>query len=112
MQDTDGDLDILVTTSADTQVMERFLAYDEVRIMLAHGATRSSVVLKSGLQVDLRMVKTENYGAALHYFTCFKAHHISIRRLARARGSKSMDTLCFSVLSGLLEKLKNRCLPQ
>ncbi|MDO8653945.1 MAG: DNA polymerase/3'-5' exonuclease PolX [Undibacterium sp.] len=88
MQDTVGDLDILVTTSADTRVMERFLAYDEVRTVLAHGATRSSVVLKSGLQVDLRMVKTENYGAALHYFTGSKAHNISIRRLARARGLK------------------------
>lgn len=88
MQETVGDLDILVTTTANSHVMERFLAYDEVRTVLAHGATRSSVALRSGLQVDLRLVKTENYGSALHYFTGSKAHNISIRRLARAQGLK------------------------
>ncbi|MDO8179979.1 MAG: DNA polymerase/3'-5' exonuclease PolX [Undibacterium sp.] len=88
MQETVGDLDILVTTTADSHVMEHFLAYDEVRTVLAHGATRSSVALRSGLQVDLRLVKTENYGSALHYFTGSKAHNISIRRLARAQGLK------------------------
>jgi DNA polymerase (family 10) len=88
LQETVGDLDILVTTDADNQLMEHFLAYDEVRTVLAHGTTRSSVTLRSGMQVDLRLVKTENYGAALHYFTGSKAHNIAIRRLARAKGLK------------------------
>jgi len=88
MKDTVGDLDILVTAQPGSAVMERFLAYDEVREVLAHGATRSSVVLHSGLQVDLRLVPADSYGAALHYFTGSKAHNIAIRRLAQARGLK------------------------
>jgi DNA polymerase (family X) len=88
MQETVGDLDILVATTADSQLMKYFLAYDEVRTVLTHGATRSSVTLHSGLQVDLRLVKSENYGSALHYFTGAKAHNIAIRRLARTQGLK------------------------
>ena len=88
MKDTVGDLDILVTARSAGTVMERFVAYDEVREVLARGDTKSSVVLKSGLQVDLRLVPAESYGAALHYFTGSKAHNIAIRRLAQARGLK------------------------
>ena len=88
MKDTVGDLDILVTAQSAGAVMERFAAYDEVREVLARGDTKASVVLKSGLQVDLRLVPAESYGAALHYFTGSKAHNIAIRRLAQARGLK------------------------
>ncbi len=88
MKDTVGDLDILVTAQSGVAVMERFVAYDEVREVLARGETKSSVVLKSGLQVDLRRVPAASYGAALHYFTGSKAHNIAIRRLAQARGLK------------------------
>jgi DNA polymerase (family X) len=88
MKDTVGDLDILVTAPPGGAVMERFVAYDEVREVLSHGETRSSVVLKSGLQVDLRLVPAESYGAALYYFTGSKAHNIAVRRLAQARGLK------------------------
>ena len=68
--------------------MKRFVAYDEVKSVLAQGDTRSSVMLKSGLQVDLRLVPPESYGAALHYFTGSKAHNIAVRKLAQARGLK------------------------
>ena len=88
MRDTVGDLDILVTAKAGPPVMERFCAYDEVRKVLARGETRGAVVLKSGLQVDLRLIPPESYGAALHYFTGSKAHNIAVRRLAQARGLK------------------------
>lgn len=88
MQDTVGDLDILVIADTGGAVMERFVAYDEVREVLAQGETRGSVALKSGLQVDLRLVPAASYGAALHYFTGSKAHNIAIRRLAQARGLK------------------------
>ena len=88
MKDTVGDLDLLVTASSGGAVMERFVAYDEVREVLARGETKASVVLKSGLQVDLRLVPAESYGAALHYFTGSKAHNIAIRRLAQTRGLK------------------------
>jgi DNA polymerase (family 10) len=86
MKDTVGDLDLLVTAQAASAVMDRLVAYDEVRTVLAHGDTKSSVVLRSGLQVDVRLVPEESYGAALHYFTGSKAHNIAVRRLAQARG--------------------------
>jgi DNA polymerase (family 10) len=88
MKETVGDLDILVTAQKDGAVMERFTAYDEVRKVLEQGETRCSVVLKSGLQVDLRLVPEESYGAALYYFTGSKAHNIAVRRLAQAQGLK------------------------
>jgi DNA polymerase (family 10) len=88
MRETVGDLDILVAAAAGSPVMKRFVANDEVKSVLAQGATRSSVVLKSGLQVDLRLVPPESYGAALHYFTGSKAHNIAVRKLGQARGLK------------------------
>ncbi|HSD61103.1 MAG TPA: DNA polymerase/3'-5' exonuclease PolX [Burkholderiales bacterium] len=83
-----GDLDILVTAAPGAEVMERFAAYDEVRELLSSGATRASAVLKSGLQVDVRLVPEESCGSALQYFTGAKAHNIEIRRLAQERGLK------------------------
>ncbi len=83
MRETVGDLDILVETKAPASVMQRFTAYDEVAKVLAAGPTRASVVLKSRLQVDLRIIARESYGAALQYFTGSKAHNIAIRRIAR-----------------------------
>ncbi len=88
MRETVGDLDILVTATADSPVMQRFTVYDEVAEVLSAGSTRASVVLKSGLQVDLRVVAQQAYGAALHYFTGSRAHNIAIRRLAQKRGLK------------------------
>ena len=88
MKETVGDLDILVTAEATATVMERFVAYDEVRKVLERGETRCSVILKSGLQVDLRLVPEESYGAALYYFTGSKAHNIAVRRLAQSQGLK------------------------
>lgn len=88
MKETVGDLDILVTAAADSALMARFIAYGEVKTVLAHGETRSSVVLHNGLQVDLRLVPAESYGAALHYFTGSKAHNIAIRRIAQELGLK------------------------
>lgn len=88
MRDTVGDIDILATADAGSDVMARFAHYGEVKEVLSGGDTRSSVVLKSGIQVDLRVVPQQNYGAALHYFTGAKAHNIAIRRLAQEKGLK------------------------
>lgn len=88
MRETVGDLDILVTATAPGSVMQRFTAYDEVADVLSAGGTRASVVLNCGLQVDLRVVGAESYGAALHYFTGSKAHNIAIRRIAQKLGLK------------------------
>jgi len=87
-KETVGDLDILVTAETANQVMDRFTAYDEVSKVLAKGDTRSTVILKSGLQVDLRVVDPECYGAALQYFTGSKAHNIEIRRLGQQQKLK------------------------
>ncbi len=87
-QETVGDLDILAVAESGLSVAERFVAYDEVSEVLAGGATRASVRLRCGLQVDLRVVSAQSYGAALHYFTGSKAHSISVRRLAQAQGLK------------------------
>ncbi len=90
MRETVGDLDILAiaSTSAASEVVQRFTTYDEVAEILSAGVTRASVILKCGIQVDLRVVKEESYGAALHYFTGSKSHNIAIRRMAQKNGLK------------------------
>lgn len=87
-QETIGDIDILVTCTKSESIMERFVTYMEVDEILSKGQTRSSVILKSGIQVDIRTVPDESYGAALHYFTGSKAHNIEIRKLAIKHGWK------------------------
>lgn len=88
MRETIGDLDILVAASAPNPVMQSFIAYDEVAEILSAGVTRASVILKCGMQVDLRVVKEASYGAALHYFTGSKSHNIALRRMAQKSGLK------------------------
>jgi DNA polymerase (family 10) len=80
-KETVGDLDILVSCRKDSKVMQAFLDYDEVKRVISKGETKSSVILRSGLQIDLRKVAAESYGAALHYFTGSKAHNIAIRKM-------------------------------
>ncbi|WP_455234368.1 DNA polymerase/3'-5' exonuclease PolX [Thiogranum longum] len=87
-RETVGDLDILAIARNGRAVIERFVAYDEVENVLSQGTTRATVLLRSGLQVDLRVVARESYGAALHYFTGSRAHNIAIRRLAQKRRLK------------------------
>lgn len=87
-QETVGDVDILCCAAAASPVMARFTEHEDVRQVLAKGATKSSVVLRSGLQVDLRVVPKESWGAALHYFTGSKAHNIVMRKRAQDRGLK------------------------
>lgn len=82
-KETVGDLDILVTCNDSAPVMERFTAYDEVEEVISKGDTRSSLRLRSGIQVDLRVVAGESYGAAMHYFTGSKAHNVAVRRIAQ-----------------------------
>jgi DNA polymerase (family 10) len=87
-KDTVGDLDLLVECEDGAAAIRHFLAYPEVQRITAHGRTRAAVRLAGGLQVDLRVLPTESYGAALHYFTGSKAHNIAVRRLGRDRGLK------------------------
>lgn len=87
-QETIGDIDILVTCNNSTSVMDKFINYDEVDKVISKGESRSSVVLKSGIQVDLKVVPQKSYGAALNYFTGSKAHNIHLRKLAKQKGWK------------------------
>ncbi|MEJ2645320.1 MAG: DNA polymerase/3'-5' exonuclease PolX [Gammaproteobacteria bacterium] len=87
-KETVGDLDILVTARSGKAVAERFVAYDDVREVVSKGSTRCTVILRNGLQVDLRVVPKASFGAALHYFTGSQAHNIAIRRMGQQRGLK------------------------
>ena len=87
-KETVGDLDILVTASRRSPVMDRFTRYDEVSEIVSAGTTRATVHLRCGLQVDLRVVGHQSYGAALYYFTGSRAHNIAVRRLAQQLGLK------------------------
>ena len=83
--ETCGDLDILAV-DADTAVMTAFVALPQVTRVLGRGETKSSVLLDSGLQADLRLVTGAQNGAALQYFTGSKAHNIALRDRALSQG--------------------------
>ena len=72
-KETVGDLDILVSATLDSPVMEYFSHYDEIDNVVSMGSTRSTVILDCGMQVDVRVITPESYGAALVYFTGSKA---------------------------------------
>jgi DNA polymerase (family X) len=95
-RETVGDIDILASASDGRHMMDHFVAYDEVREIVAKGGTRSTVILKCGLQVDLRVVRVESFGAALQYFTGSKAHNIEIRRRAQERKLKISENGVFA----------------
>jgi DNA polymerase (family 10) len=87
-RDSVGDIDVLVVSDHGNAVTKHFAAYPAFREVLARGTKRASAVLVSGLQVDLRVVPPESFGAALLYFTGSKAYNIELRRRAIARGLK------------------------
>jgi DNA polymerase (family 10) len=87
-KETVGDIDILVSAPPSSPVMTSFVAYDEIKQVTSQGPTRSSVILKNDLQIDLRLVEPHSFGAALHYFTGSKAHNIAIRRRGLQFGLK------------------------
>jgi DNA polymerase (family 10) len=87
-RDSVGDIDVLVVSDHGNAVTKHFATYPAFREVLARGTKRASAVLASGLQVDLRIVPPESFGAALLYFTGSKAYNIELRRRAIARGLK------------------------
>lgn len=87
-KETVGDLDFLVDSSDDAAVMDRLADYPEVEEVIVRGGTKMSVRLKSNLQVDLRVVPTESFGAALQYFTGSKEHNVELRGRAKQRGMR------------------------
>ncbi|MFP4419386.1 MAG: helix-hairpin-helix domain-containing protein, partial [Desulfococcaceae bacterium] len=87
-KETVGDLDVLIIRDEGAEVMKSFVEYQDVERIVSQGDTRSTVVLRGGMHVDLRVVAPESYGAALHYFTGSKAHNVSLRRRANGKGLK------------------------
>lgn len=87
-KETIKDIDILATSNEAEKVMNAFVHLPPVKEVLMHGPTKSSVVITDSIQVDLRVVEEDSFGAALCYFTGSKAHNIRIREMASKAGLK------------------------
>ncbi len=87
-KDTIKDIDILATSDNPKEVMKVFVHLPQVKDILMHGLTKSTVIIHEDLQVDLRVVEKGSYGAALAYFTGSKAHNIRLREMAMKNGLK------------------------
>ncbi|MGH7673398.1 MAG: helix-hairpin-helix domain-containing protein, partial [Gemmatimonadales bacterium] len=87
-KETIGDLDIVVTGTAPDELITRFTRAPDVKRVVSQGPTRATVRLSGGLQVDLRAVEPDAYGAALQYFTGSQAHNIELRKIAQAKKLK------------------------
>ena len=87
-KETIGDLDIVVSCQNPADVIARFGKFGEVTHVASQGETRSTVLLSSGLQVDLRVVEPAAFGAAMQYFTGSQAHNIELRKIAQAKQLK------------------------
>jgi DNA polymerase (family 10) len=87
-RETVGDLDLLVTGRDHARIAEHFAKFPGVAEVLAKGEDKVSVKLKNDLQVDLRLLDAESYGAALQYFTGSKEHNVALRDRAKRRGWK------------------------
>jgi len=96
-KETVGDIDLLAVATEPGPVMERFLAYPRVERVEMSGDTRGSVVLDSGLEVDLRILPPESYGAAMVYFTGSKEHNIRLRQRAVQQGLRVSEYGVFEV---------------
>jgi len=88
MKETVGDIDLLVCSNKPEKVMEKFVSLPQVLRVLAKGPTKSSVLLKDGLQVDIRVIEKRSWGSALNYFTGSKEHNVGLRRIAISKGLK------------------------
>ncbi|MEX0939015.1 MAG: DNA polymerase/3'-5' exonuclease PolX [Pirellulales bacterium] len=102
-RETVGDLDLLVDSTEPHAVMDHFAQFGGVEAVLARGDTKMSVRLTTGMQLDLRVVPEESFGAALQYFTGSKDHNVVLRGLAKQRGLKISEWGVFAV-SGAEEK--------
>jgi DNA polymerase (family X) len=102
MCETIGDVDLLVASPKPAAVMDAFADLTYVERVLAKGDTKSSVLTTKGLQVDLRVVEPNVWGAALQYFTGSKAHNIRVREIAVRKGLKLSEYGLFRAKSGKL----------
>lgn len=104
-KETVGDFDLLVIAKDSKPVMNFFVQMDEVMHVHAQGETKASVRIKIGVDVDIRVVPKESYGAALLYFTGSKAHNVALRQLAIKKGLKLNEYGLFRMKGDKEEKM-------
>ena len=102
LKETIGDIDILAEAKKEDalKVMDAFVSLENVDQVILKGSTKSSVILKGGMAIDLRVVPPESYGAALQYFTGSKEHNIELRNIALREGYKLSEYGLYSKDSG------------
>ncbi len=103
-KETVGDIDILAASSNPKAIMEKFVSMPGVMSVIAHGETKSSIKIRPGINVDLRVVPKESYGAALNYFTGSKDHNVAIRQLAIKKGFTLNEYGLFRIKDGVKGK--------
>jgi DNA polymerase (family 10) len=103
-RETVGDIDLMGTADNSESVINAFTALSQVREVLAQGSTKASVILKSGLQADLRMVEHDSFGSLLQYFTGSKQHNIDLRQRSQRQGLKLSEYGITDLATDRLEK--------
>jgi len=99
-KETIGDIDILVSCDQPTEVIEAFVKHPSVKEILARGETKGSVKTRRAIQVDLRVLPDDSFGAALQYFTGSKQHNVALRERAKRFGYKISEYGLFEVATG------------
>jgi DNA polymerase (family 10) len=107
-KETVGDIDILATSSNTKKAMKAFTEFDEVDRVIAHGESKSSIKLRTGLQVDLRIVEKNEFGAALLYFTGSKEHSVALRKIGQEKDLKVNEYSVFSGKKKLASKTEKK----
>jgi DNA polymerase (family 10) len=88
MKETIADIDLLVSTNQPEKVMDFVQSLDGIKKTLAKGKTKTSIILESKLQVDVRVIEPKSFGAAMQYFTGSKEHNVKVRNIAIKKGYK------------------------
>lgn len=99
-KETIGDIDLLVVSKQPEKVMDYFVSMPDVLTVIANGETKSSVKIRPGVNVDLRVVPKESFGAALNYFTGSKDHNVAMRQMAIKKGWKLNEYGLYDVRGG------------
>jgi DNA polymerase (family 10) len=102
MRETIGDVDILAAAQDSAPLMAAFIAQPEVASVIASGPTKTSIRTAAGLQVDLRVVQLDAWGAALQYFTGSTAHNVAVRQIAVREKLRLSEYGLFDVETGAL----------
>ncbi|MBW2966316.1 hypothetical protein KY342_04400 [Candidatus Woesearchaeota archaeon] len=97
---TIGDIDILVSSDKPKRIIDTFTKLKDIQKVLAKGPTKATIVLKSGIQSDLRVLSPESWGAGLFYFTGSKNYNIEMRKIAIKKGYKLSEYGLFDKQTG------------